>query len=166
MKLNIRSTIRRYQAHSEFLVGRTPEPLYIHVEGLSARFLKVPGRRYSPPRGIVPSKIHLQMGLEGFGGSAEEVSSFFPRKEYDCSSSSEEGVHTSPWEIRPNFPRKGSIWRLLASKSLHLSDIKKCMKHFRGGATHPVEFATLLSLLKRTLLDLGLRPSRARNSGA
>jgi len=61
----------------------TPQLLYIDVEGFECEVLKGSRQTLESARPDCFVEVHLQMGLERFGGSAEEVVSFFPQSQYD-----------------------------------------------------------------------------------
>ena len=60
-----------------------PDVLYIDVEGFECEVLKgaTTTLQYSKPDCYV--EVHLQTGLERFGGSLQELLSFFPSNQYD-----------------------------------------------------------------------------------
>jgi len=60
-----------------------PDVLYIDVEGFECEVLKGATTTLQQSQPDCYVEVHLQMGLERFGGSLQELLSFFPSHQYD-----------------------------------------------------------------------------------
>lgn len=83
-----------------------PQLLYIDVEGFECEVLKGAQETLLSCRPDCYVEVHLQMGLERFGGSVDKVLSFFPRNQYDLFFNGGDGAAYCPVDDRGELPRK------------------------------------------------------------
>jgi FkbM family methyltransferase len=84
----------------------TPQLLYIDVEGFECEVLKGAQETLHLCRPDCYVEVHLQMGLERFGGSVEKVLSFFPRNQYDLFFNCGDGTAYQPVGDPSDLPKK------------------------------------------------------------
>jgi FkbM family methyltransferase len=83
-----------------------PQLLYIDVEGFEVEVLKGAQQTIQSGRPDCFVEVHLQMGLERFGGSAEQVLSFFPPDQYSLFLNLGEGGPYQPLGNFSQLPKK------------------------------------------------------------
>lgn len=84
----------------------TPQLLYIDVEGFECEVLKGAQETLHSCRPDCYVEIHLQMGLERFGGSVEQVLSFFPPDQYELFFNGGDGGIYEPVLDPSDLPKK------------------------------------------------------------
>jgi FkbM family methyltransferase len=84
----------------------SPQLLYIDVEGFECEVLKGARETLHSSKPDCYVEVHLQMGLERFGGSAEKVLSFFPRNQYDLFFNCGDGAAYQRLGVSSDLPKK------------------------------------------------------------
>ena len=83
-----------------------PDVLYIDVEGFECQVLEGAQATLAAHSPDCFIEVHLQMGLEQFGGSLSRVLSFFPPNAYDLHYGSEDGSGFRPVSKEADLPRE------------------------------------------------------------
>jgi len=104
-------TVRSFSIDDLSAIHGFPDVLFLDVEGFEVRALRGASKTLArKPDCFV--EVHLGTGLETFGGSVEEVLSFFPQTAYELFAASEPNREFVP--ITPTYRIPGERFFLLA----------------------------------------------------